>query len=437
MAKIDMLSAAKIKAIKAPGDYLDGRGLYLQVRNETSKSWLLKYSIEKRAREMGLGSAFDFTLADAREERDSLRKLIKRGIDPLQLRKAERQAKKLEKAKEITFRAAAERFIASKSKEWKNAKHGAQWAATLETYAYPTIGDLPVQQIDTALILRILGDIWSTKTETASRLRGRIEAVLNAAIARSEYVGLNPARWKGNLDAELSRVSKISTVQNQPALPYVQLPAFLQDLRARESIAAAALEFQVLTASRPGNAIGARWEEIDRNAVVDGVDHPVPVWTIAGENMKGGKEHKVPLSAAALAVLDRMEKIRSGKFVFISADTNRALSDSAMRALIDRMNETNEKAGRPKWIDPQSKQVIVPHGFRATFRTWGGDRTNFQRELLEAALAHRIGDDTENRYNRGDMFLKRQGLMDAWAAFANRDPAQSADVLTFAARAAL
>jgi integrase len=411
MANIDLLSAAKVKAIKAPGNYLDGRGLYLQVRSETSKSWLLKYSMDKRAREMGLGSAFDFSLAEAREQRDALRKLIKRGIDPLEQRAAERQAKKLEAAKAITFRDAAARFIKDNRSGWKNAKHAAQWEATLKTYAYPVIGDLPVQSVDTALVMKILDPIWSTKTETASRVRGRIETVINAAKAREEFSGENPARWRGHLEAILPKQSKVSKVKNHPALPYADLPAFMQDLRKREGIAAAALEFQILTASRPGNSVGARWAEIDLGAAV---------WTIAGENMKGGKDHKVPLSAAALAVLERMEKIRSGEFVFFGADVDRPLSDAATGAVLDRMGRAD----------------IVPHGFRSTFRTWVGEKTSFPREVAEKALAHLVGDETERAYDRGDMFERRRLLMDAWAAFATADPARSADVLAFAPIAA-
>jgi len=287
VAKIDQLSVYKVRSVKKPGYYLDGRGLYLQVRNESSKSWLLKYSIDKRARAMGLGSAFDFSLADARERRDDLRKLIKRGIDPLETKAAEEQAKKIEAAKAITFRAAAARLIASKRKGWKNKKHAEQWAATLETYAFPVIGDLPVQAVDTGLVMKILDPIWSTKTETASRLRGRIESVINSAKAFGEYIGENPARWKGNLDATLPKPSDVATVKNWPSLPYAQMPAFMHDLRAREGIAAAALEFQILTASRPGNAVCTRWEEINRNAVIDDIDHPVAVWTIAARKNEG------------------------------------------------------------------------------------------------------------------------------------------------------
>ena len=244
MAKIDLLSAAKVKNLKVPGDYLDGRGLYLQVRNASSKSWLLKYSILKRAREMGLGSAFDFSLAEAREERDRLRKLIKRGIDPLEQRKADKHANKLELAKSISFRAAADRLIASKRKGWKNARHAAQWTSTFETFVFPLIGDLPVSVIDTGLVVKLLTPIWSTRPVTAGRVRGRIESVLDACRAFGEYPHENPARWKGHLDHLLPKTSSVYTVKNHPALPYAELPTFMQDLRARDGIVAAALEWQ-------------------------------------------------------------------------------------------------------------------------------------------------------------------------------------------------
>jgi integrase len=410
VTEIDRLSAAKVRSVKAPGYYLDGRGLYLQVRGETSKSWLLKYSIDKTPRAMGLGSAFDFSLAEARERRDELRKLIKRGIDPLEQKAVEKQAKKIEAAKAITFRAACARYIAANRSGWKNAKHAGQWESTLKSYAYPVFGDLPVQSIDTALVMTVLEPIWSTKTETASRVRGRIETVISAAKARGEYIGENPARWRGHLDMLLPKRSKVSKVQNHPAIPYADLPAFMKDLRAREGIAAALLEFQILTASRPGNAVGARWVEFDRKAAV---------WTIAGENMKGSKEHKVPLSAAALAVLERMQKIRSGEFVFYSPDTGRSLSDAATRALLDRMGRDD----------------IVPHGFRSTFRDWAAEK-GCPDAVAEACLAHLVPDKVVAAYQRTTFLTLRREWMDRWAAFIDSDPAHSADVLAFAPHAA-
>jgi integrase len=421
MPKIDQLTAARVKSEKRPGDYLDGRGLYLQVRNVTSKSWLLKYSLFKRAREMGLGSAFDFSLTEARDMRDRYRKLAKTGIDPIEHRKAEQAGRATERAKAITFKQAAERFIAAQRSGWKNLKHAAQWTATLETYAYPLLGALPVQAIDTALVMKVLEPIWSSKPETAGRVRGRIESVISAAKTRGEYLGENPARWKGHLEHSLPKRSKVRKVENQPALAFAELPAFVQALRAREGIAAEALLFQILTAARPGNALSAQWSEIDLAAAV---------WTIADEDMKSGKEHKVPLSLAALAVLERMAKIRCGDFIFFGAQSKRPLSDAATGALIERMGK--ERA----WLDPRDGRVIVPHGFRATFKTWAGDKTNFQREVIEKALAHQVGDETERAYDRGDLFEKRRKLMDAWAGYATSDPALSATVTDLSAHRA-
>jgi integrase len=420
MAKIDLLSAAKVKNLKAPGDYLDGRGLYLQVRSESSKSWLLKFSMQKRAREMGLGSALDFSLADARDTRDKYRKLIKVGIDPIEHRKAEEAARAVDRAKALTFKQAAARYIAANRTGWKNIKHAAQWEATLETYAYPIIGALPVQSIDTALVMAVIEPIWSTKSETASRVRGRIESVIAAAKARKEYVGENPARWKGHLETLLPKKSKVRRKRKQPSLPYDQLPAFMQDLQARDGIAADALEFQILTAVRPGNALKARWAEFDLKAAE---------WTIAEEDMKGEKgeetEHKVPLSTAALAVLKRMEKIRTGEYVFFS-DSGRPLSDAAQAALIERMNDANVAAGKPKWLDPKQKREIVPHGFRSTFRDWAAER-GYADPVAEAALAHKVPDAVIAAYKRTTFFELRKKLMDDWAAFATSDPVKTGD----------
>jgi integrase len=424
MAKIDLLSAAKVRSLKLPGDYFDGRGLYLQVRSETSKSWLLKFSLRKKAREMGLGSFPDIGLEKARDVRSKFRELLAQGIDPIEHRKAEEAERAATNAKVITFKQAAERYIAANLSGWKNPKHADQWRMTLlgldprgkpakNDYCKP-IRDLPIQSIDTTLVMKILDPIWSIKTETASRVRGRIESVINSAKARNEYIGENPARWKGHLEHELPKKSKIrgTRKKNHPALPYVELPAFLMDLQSREGIAASALEFHILTAARPGNAVRARWSEIDRK---DGA------WNIRGDDMKGEMDHRVPLSAAALAVLDRMEKVRAGEFVFYSPESRRPLSDAAMGAVIDRMCKVR------KWIDPKSGRRVVPHGFRSTFRTWGGDETNFAREILEKALAHIVGDETERAYDRGDLFEKRRALMNAWAAFATSDPAKTGD----------
>jgi integrase len=401
MANIDLLSAAKVKSLKAPGDYLDGRGLYLQVRSASSKSWLLKYSLLKRAREMGLGSAFDFSLAEAREERDALRKLIKRGVDPLEQRKADKHVNKLELAKSITFRDAAARFITANRSGWRNIKHAGQWDATLKTYAYPTLGDLPVQAIDTALVMAVLDPIWSTKPETASRLRGRLEAVIGAAKARGEFKGENPATWKGHLDKLLPKTSKVRKVENHAALPYADLPNFMMHLREREGIAAAAMEFLILTAARTGEVLGATWKEIDLKK---------SIWMIAGQRMKSGKEHVVPLSAPAVAVMERMRKLSNGEFVFFGQSSGRLLSGATLPRLLCRMKRTD----------------ITSHGFRSTFRDWAAER-GYQDAVAEAALAHSVPDAVVAAYKRTNFFEMRKKMMDDWATFATSDPAKAGD----------
>jgi integrase len=418
MAKIDLLSAAFVRSVKKPGDYLDGRGLYLQVNGPSSKSYNLKYPAEnkprrlrgsKRTHEMGLGSAFDVTLAEAREERDRLRKLIKQGIDPIEHRRAERAALAVDRAKSLTFKQAAERYIAANRSGWGNLVHAGQWQTTLETYVYPKIGALPIQEITTALVMRVLEPVWNEKPVTASRVRGRIESVIGAAKARGEYVGENPATWKGHLDKLLPAPRKVRKVENHAALPYAELPAFMLNLRGHEGIAAAAMEFLILSACRSGEVCGARWSEIDLKK---------SLWTIPANRMKAGREHLVPLSPAAIALLERMAKLRTGKFVFFGQSSGRPLSGMALLLLLRRMNVN-----------------VTSHGFRATFRTWAGDETNFQREVIEKALAHLVGDETERSYDRGDLFKKRGKLMDAWATFATSDPVHSADVLPFSARA--
>jgi integrase len=401
MAKIDLLSAAKVRNLKHPGDYLDGRGLYLQVRNESSKSWLLKYSIEKRAREMGLGPAADIPLATARELRDRYRSLLKQGVDPLEHKQAEKSTKALERAKAITFKDACTRYIAANRSGWRNIKHAAQWEATLKAYAYPIIGSLPVQAIDTALVMAVLDPIWSTKPETASRVRGRIESVIGAAKARGEFRGENPAAWKGHLDKLLPKTSKVRKVENHAALPYANLPAFMTDLSGREGIAAAAMEFLILTTARTGEVLGTTWDELDLRK---------SVWTIPGERMKNGKEHQVPLSGPAVAVLERMSKIAIGEYVFFGQASGRPLSNMALLVLLRRMNRTN----------------ITSHGFRSTFRDWAAER-GYQDPVAEAALAHSVPDAVVAAYKRTTFFELRKDMMDKWAAFATSDPAKTGD----------
>ncbi len=420
---INRLSAQKVERQKSKAFLSDGGGLYLRCEGEHSKTWIFRYTTNGKTHDMSLGSVRDFSLAVARTRAAECRRLRADGIDPLSHRNAQRAAQRVSEAKLVTFPTAAERFIAANRSGWRNVKHADQWEATLETYAYPVLRtDMPIQAVDTSLVLKVLEPIWSAIPETANRVRGRIEAIIDAAKARGEYQGENPARWKGHLATLLPKRSKIRKKQNHPALPFARMPEFMSDLRACEGIATAALEFQILTASRPGNVLHLKWSEIER----------VPaIWLIAGDHMKNEQDHKVPLSRAALDVLDRMEKLRSGDYVFFGAKSGRPLSDAAQSALIDRMNTHNLSGGKEKWIDPKSGRVIVPHGFRSTFRTWGSEKTSFAREVLEKALAHTVGDETERAYDRGDLFDKRRKLMDAWARFATSDPAKSADVLRF------
>jgi integrase len=393
MAKIDLLSATKVKSLNKPGDYFDGRGLYLQVRNQSSKSWILKYSMQKRAREMGLGSAFDFDLADARDMRDRYRKLVKLGVDPIEHRKTETAERAAEKAKAVTFKDAAARYIAANRSGWKNIKHALQWEATLKAYAYPTIGALPVQAIDTALLMKVLEPIWSTKPETASRVRCRIESVIATAKARGEYHGENPATWKRHLEKLLPKTSKVCSVENHAALPYADLPAFVIELHKREGIAASALEFLILTAARTGEVLGATWDELDLRK---------SVWTIPHERMRNGKEHQVPLSAPAVAVLKRMSKIANGgNYVFFGQSSGGSLSNMALLVLLRRMK----------------RHDITSHGFRSTFRDWVAAR-GYQDVVAEAALAHTV----PAAYRRTTFFELRKQMMDDWATFATSDP---------------
>lgn len=425
MAKdIDLLTAAKVKALKAPGDYRDGRGLYLQVSNATSKSWLFKFSLDKKAREMGLGSAFDFTLAEARDMRDRYRKLAKLGIDPIDHRRAEAAARAAENAKVITFRQAAERFIVANRSEWKNVKHAAQWTSTLETYVFPIVGNLPIQAVDTPLVSKILEPIWSTKPETARRVRGRIEQVLAASKARGEYKGDNPATWKGHLEAVLPKRAKTGKGKKKrhASLPYAQLPAFMTEIVKREGIASDCLIFQIVTAVRPINARMAKWSDIDLQKAT---------WSIVDDDMKMPEPHIVPLSPAALAVLARMAEIRSGEFVFFGAQSL-PLSDAATTALLKRMHKAQP------WTDPrQNNRRIVPHGFRSTFRDWAAER-GYHDAVAEAALAHAVSDEVVAAYKRTTFFELRKTLMNDWAAYATSNPtARTADVIAFASHAAV
>jgi integrase len=404
MSKVDLLSAAKVRALKLPGDYLDGRGLYLQVRSETSKSWLLKYALDKKTREMGLGALEVVSLGEARDSRDRYRKMLKQGVDPIEHKKAEKAAKALERAKTISFKEACSKYVEAKRNEWKSRKHEIQWTAALRRYAFPVIGDLSVRDIDDGLVVRVLQPIWTAKLETATRVRSRMKSVLDWAKVSGFRDGENPARWTGHLEhllASPEAIRKVKPVEHHSSLPYNDLPAFMRDLVARDALSAAAMEFLILTCARTNEVLGAKWEELDPKK---------PIWTVPAERMKSGKEHQVPLSPASLAVLERMRKLTNGEFIFFGQNAGQPLSNMALLTLLKRMKRTD----------------ITPHGFRSTFRDWAAER-GYQDPVAEAALAHSVTDAVIKAYKRTTFFELRKQLLDDWAVFATSDPAKAGD----------
>jgi integrase len=381
-----------------------------------TKSWLLRYEHDGRERWHGLGSVAVVSLKKARERARDARLQLLDGVDPIDQRKAKRAARLLAAANAITFEEAALQFYDAHERQWKSRKHREQFINSLKNHAFPKIGRLPVAAIDTGLVLKVIEPLWQGKTETANRVRGRIESVLDWATVRGFRAGDNPARWKGHLAEALPARGKIQKAKHHPALPYGELPAFLRSLAGREGVAAQALEFTILTAARTSETIGATWPEIDMSG---------KVWTIPADRMKAERDHRVPLSSRALEILQALPREPGNAFVFIG-ESQDGLSNAAMAAVVDRMNASNVAAGLPKWIDPTDGREIVPHGFRSTFRDWASERTNFPWELAEAALAHIVGDETERAYKRGDLFDKRRRLMTEWAKFCATKPAETA-----------
>ncbi len=387
------LTALGVAKLKTPGMYGDGGGLWLQVTGKGAKSWIFRFTLRGKSREMGLGPVSTFSLAEAREKALACRKLTYEGLDPIETRRAQQDEARLEAARAMTFRQCAAAYIESHKAGWRNAKHAAQWTATLEAYAYPAFGDLPVQAIDTGFVMRALEPIWTTKPETATRVRGRIESILDWATTHGYRRGENPARWKGHLSNLLPKRSRVRKVEHHAALPYSQIAAFMADLGTREAVAARALEFAILTAARTGEVIGARWSEIDLDAAE---------WTVPAERMKAGTEHRVPLSEAAVVILRRLAETSTGEFVFAGGRRGQPLSNMGMLMMLRRMG----------------REDLTVHGFRSTFRDWASETTHFPSEVVEMALAHTIESKVEAAYRRGDLFRKRRELMDAWAAWA-------------------
>jgi integrase len=390
--RLNRLTAVEVKGIDQKGMYHDGGGLYLQVSAARTKSWIYRFTLDGRAREMGLGPLNAISLAEARKRTAECRRMRHDGIDPIEARGAQRDQKRLEGARSMTFDVCAEAYIEAHKASWKNGKHAEQWHGSLRNYASPVFGSSPVQAIDLALVMKALEPVWQTKSETASRLRGRIEAVLDWARVHGYRKGENPARWRGHLDKLLPARAKIQKVVHHPALPYSEIADFMVSLRSQEGIAARALEFLILTAARTGEIIGARWDEVDLKE---------KIWTVPGLRMKAGREHRVPLSGPALATVKNMNEIRESDFVFPGGRKGKPLSNMAMLALLKRIGRND----------------LTTHGFRSTFRDWAAERTNFPREVVEMALAHTIENKVEAAYRRGDLFQKRRQLMEAWARF--------------------
>lgn len=399
--------------------YADGGGLYLQItkarsKDQTpevvgSKSWIFRYQLDHKAREMGLGPFHSVTLAEARDKAAEARKLKVDGKDPIELRRARKAAERVEAAKAVTFKAAAGRYITSHKAGWKSLKHGDQWTATLEAYAYPIFGELPVGDVDTGLVTKALEAIWTSKPETASRVRGRIEAVLDWARVHGYCSGENPARWRGHLDKLLPARSRVRGVKHHAALAFGELANFLPALRAREGVAPRALEFAILTAARTGEVLGARWEEVDMAA---------KLWTIPADRMKAKREHRVPLTDRALELLKGLKAEAAGAMIFPGGKKDRPLSNMALLETLRRMERGD----------------LTTHGFRSTFRDWAAERTSYPGDVVEMALAHTISDKVEAAYRRGDLFDKRRRLMAEWDKFC-RLPPQKGSVTPFRRKA--
>lgn len=388
--KAPELGALVVSQLSVPGLYSVGgvAGLALQIQKSGARSWVLRIVVGGKRREIGLGGYPGVTLADAKRKARITREEIEKGIDPVQQRREAKSKLQAEQAAAKTFEQCASAYMAAHEAGWKNAKHGQQWRNTLETYAYPVIGSLLASDVKLTHVMQILEPIWTTKTETASRVRGRIESVLDYAIARGYRNGDNPARWRGHLDKLLAAPNKVAKVQHHEALHHIDVGAFMTELRDKTSISARALEFAILTAARSGEVRGARWQEIDLKKAV---------WIIPADRMKAGKEHSIPLSDATLKLLQDLPRAHADDFVFPNSKGS-ALSDVALTALLRRMGRT-----------------ITAHGFRSTFRDWAGETTAYPREVIEHALAHQLADKAEAAYARGTLFDKRRRLMDDWA----------------------
>ncbi len=380
--QVHRLSARKVATLKEVGRHADGNGLYLSISDNGGRRWVFLYRSAGKVREKGLGSATSVSLKDARLKADEVRKQLASGLDPINEGRKNTGL--------MTFAECSKVYIDSHAAGWSNPKHADQWRNTLKTYADPVIGKLPVNKIDVSHIMNILDPIWRTKTETASRVRGRIESILDWAAVKKYRGSENPARLKGHLDHLLPRRQKVAKVQHHPALPYKDIPAFMADLRTREGTGALALEFTILTAARTNETLGAKWDEIDLES---------KVWTVPAQRMKARVEQAVPLSDRSIEILKSLST--DTEYVFPGNGDNNPLSSMSLLAVLKRMDRSD----------------ITTHGFRSTFRDWAAETTEFPNEVVEMALAHTIKNKAEAAYRRGNMLDRRRVLMDAWSVF--------------------
>jgi integrase len=403
--QIDKLSALAVKNARK-GFHPDGRGLYLKVTEAGSKAWIFRYTFQGRLRDMGLGSLLNVSLAEARKKAVLCRKSLEEHLDPIDARQDQKKRLVAEQAKSLSFDQCRDQFLRMREVEWKNKKHRDQWPSSLGAYCTPVFGLKPIREIDVDDVLKCLEPIWISKPETASRVRGRIETILDWARARGLRAGENPARLKGHLDQLLPRRSRTQTVVHHASLSFEGVAVFLRDLRGQQGEGARALEFAILCASRTGEVIGAEWKEFDLAG---------KIWTLPPGRMKAGRQHTVPLSRQAMLVLENAKlKTGSQRYVFGSGD--RPLSIMALNMTLRRMRLPIH---------------ITVHGFRATFKTWASEKTNYQREVVEAALAHASGDKLEAAYQRGEFLQKRTRLMCDWGAFCELIADEKANVVPF------
>jgi integrase len=407
------LTALKVKTA-GPGKHEDGDGLRLVVSNSGGRKWVLRYQISGRRREMGLGAFPELSLAQAREAASGVRNLVRKKIDPIEHQRQEIDRRRQAELGVPTFTSVAAQYIRAHRRSWQNAKHQRQWVATLKTYARPVIGEKPVDAITTEDVLRILQPIWIGKTETAKRVQGRVENILDFAAARKWREPTNPARWRGHLSTLLASPAKLKRHRNggeakhHPALPFADVPAFVRELRRVDGVSARALEFLIYTTTRTSEVLGGRWSEVDLESAT---------WTIPASRMKAKREHRVPLSPGALAVLGRVPRVEASDYVFPGARKGRPLSNMS---LLEVMRGLGYGVGG-------DRGAAVPHGFRSSFRDWAGEVSSYPTNVAEAALAHVLGDKTEAAYARGTLFDKRRRMMEDWGRWC--DGASNAAVL--------